>query len=96
VETLGRFLIQQPLHIAGVAAVFFLLWAVARPRSKVLLVAALAWTGYAGWEWLVLARTPEADIHVDLLLIWPVLAILSIWSDFDLLRTFRKQYRCSG
>ena len=34
---------------------------------------------YAALEWAVLVRTPEADIRVDLLLMWPLLALLSIW-----------------
>ena len=51
-----------------------------------LLVAAGAWLAYAAWEWLVQARTPEANIRVDLLLIWPVLAILSMWAVFRALR----------
>jgi hypothetical protein len=41
---------------------------------------------YAAWEWLVLIKSPEADIRVDLLLIWPVQAILTVWA---LVRTFR-------
>jgi hypothetical protein len=41
----------------------------------------------AGWEWLVLVRTPEADIRVDLLLIWPAMLILTVWS---LWRTLRR------
>jgi len=50
------------------------------PRS--LLIAAAAWGLYAAWEWLVQFRTPEADIRVDLLVIWPVLAIISMWAVF--------------
>jgi len=38
------------------------------------------------WEWLVLVATPEANIRFDLLLIWPVLAIVSIWALFRILR----------
>ena len=55
-------------------------------HSRVLLVAAAAWLAYAAWEWLVQARTPEANIRVDLLVIWPVLAILSLWAVFRALR----------
>jgi hypothetical protein len=39
---------------------------------------AVAWALYAAWEWLVKVRTPEANIRVDLLLIWPVLLIASL------------------
>jgi len=54
------------------------------PRS--LLIATTAWGLYATWEWLVQIRTPEANIRVDLLVIWPVLAILTAWMLF---RAFR-------
>jgi hypothetical protein len=48
--------------------------------------AAVAWFLYAVWEWLVIVRTPEANIRVDLLVIWPVLAMLSAWLLFRALR----------
>lgn len=51
-----------------------------------LLVPTAAWVLYAVWEWLVVWRTPEANIRVDLLLIWPVLLILSIWFTIRALR----------
>ena len=51
-----------------------------------LLLAAGGWLLYAAWEWLVLTKTPEANIRVDLLVIWPVLAILSLWALFRALR----------
>ena len=51
-----------------------------------LLVAAGAWALYAAWEWLVQVRTPEANIRVDLLVIWPALALLSAWALFRALR----------
>lgn len=66
-------LIGQPLLILSVA----LLWgmaALALPRSRQALVAnAVAWLAFAGWEALVQAITPEANIRVDLLLIAPLL-----------------------
>jgi hypothetical protein len=55
-------------------------------HPRALWIGAIAWGIYAGWEWLVQMRTPEANIRVDLLLIWPTLMILSAWS---LLRAFR-------
>lgn len=94
-DLLSSFFVQQPLHILLVAAICLIAWGLLRHgqagRSgggNSLLVAASAWLGYAGWEWLVLVRTPEADIRVDLLIIWPVLAILTIWSIF---RTWRSR-----
>jgi hypothetical protein len=35
---------------------------------------------------MVMTKTPEADIRVDLPAIWPVLAILSLWALFRALR----------
>ena len=42
--------------------------------------AAVAWLAYAGWEWLVLVKSPEANIRVDLLLIWPVIGLTTLWA----------------
>jgi hypothetical protein len=86
-EMLSRWLIQQPAHILLIAAVNLALWAVCRatvlrtvPTSNVLWVPAVAWLAYAGWEWLVLVKSPEADIRVDLLLIWPVIGLATLWA----------------
>ncbi|CAK6690446.1 hypothetical protein VB716_10910 [Synechococcus sp. CCY9201] len=71
--------------IAGDLALRFRWPGLAR-HPRALWIGAIAWGSYAGWEWLVQMKTPEANIRVDLLVIWPVLAILSTWS---LLRAFR-------
>lgn len=84
-ETLASIFVGRPLNILAVALVFLAghlllrftaLGAGRHPRP--LLWAAAAWAAYAAWEWLVKVRTPEANIRVDLLLIWPVLMIASI------------------
>jgi hypothetical protein len=84
-EFLASLFVGKPLHILGVALVFLAghlllrLTALGGGRHpRPLLFAATAWAVYAAWEWLVKARTPEANIRVDLLLIWPVLLIVSI------------------
>ena len=71
----------------AVALVQLALWATVRGgripavrHPHVLLVPALAWQVYAAWEWLVLVKTPEANIRVDLLIIWPLLALLTLWA----------------
>jgi hypothetical protein len=79
-ETLASFLVQQPMNILGVAIALLLLWLAVRPHRKPLLMAAMAWLAYAAWEWLVQANSPEANIRVDLLLIWPVLGLLTLWA----------------
>jgi hypothetical protein len=86
-------LVGKPLNILVVAVVFFMGYLTLRFRalgiarhSRWLLVASTAWGIYAAWEWLVQIKTPEANIRVDLLLTWPILAILSMWA---LYRVFR-------
>jgi hypothetical protein len=92
-ELLASLFIGKPLNIlvlaflflAGYLALRFTVLGISRnPRS--LLIATTAWGLYAAWEWLVQIKTPEANIRVDLLVIWPVLAIFSAWM---LLRAFR-------
>lgn len=85
--------VGKPQAIALVAVAFLAGYLALRFRwpglarhPGALLIGAIAWGSYAAWEWLVLLMTPEANIRVDLLLIWPTLLLLSGWS---LLRTFR-------
>jgi hypothetical protein len=90
---LATLLVARPLNILAVAIAFLLGYLALRTAAparaqhpRPLLVAAIAWGLYSAWEWLVQRRTPEADIRVDLLVIWPTLAILSLWA---LLRPIR-------
>jgi hypothetical protein len=94
-DLLVSLLVGQPLTILAVAAAFCAAYLALRfrwprlaPHPLPLLAAATAWALYAVWEGLVLLLTPEANIRVDLLLIWPLLGILSLWS---LLRAFRSR-----
>jgi hypothetical protein len=86
-EPLVHWLVLQPAHIFAVAGLHVALWVLLRttllrnqPGANVLWLPAALWLGYAAWEWLVLARTPEANIRVDLLVIWPVLFLTSLWA----------------
>jgi len=90
---LGSLFVAKPLNILVVTVLFVAAYLVMRvtelgakrnPRS--LLIASCAWGLYAAWELLVLIKTPDANIRVDLLVIWPVLVILSFWA---LVRVFR-------
>ncbi len=92
-EFLATLFVGKPQNILAVAVVFlagylalrFVAPGIARhPRQ--LLIASIAWGLYAAWEWLVQIKTPEANIRVDLLVIWPVMAILSVLALF---RAFR-------
>ncbi|QPN61126.1 hypothetical protein H8F24_07610 [Synechococcus sp. CBW1002] len=85
--------VGKPQTILLVAVVFIAVdlalrfrWPGLARHPGALRIGAIAWGVYAGWEWLVQLRTPEANIRVDLLLIWPALMILSAWA---LLRTLR-------
>jgi hypothetical protein len=92
-EFLASLFVGKPQSILAVALVFLVGYLALRftalgitrhPRR--LLIASIAWGLYAAWEWLVHIKTPEANIRVDLLVMWPVLAILSAWALF---RAFR-------
>lgn len=41
-----------------------------------LILAAVTWAGFAAWEWECLRE--QADIRIDLLLIYPFLAVLTL------------------
>jgi hypothetical protein len=86
-EMLSRWLVQQPAHILLIAMVNLAVWVACRatvlrtvPKSNVLWVPAVMWLAYAGWEWLVLAKSPNANIRVDLLLIWPAVGLVTLWA----------------
>lgn len=86
-DLIVRWLVQQPVHIAVVAATHLALWAVCRatvlrtvPSFNVFWAPAILWLAYALWEWLVLVKTPETNIRIDLLLIWPVVGLVTLWA----------------
>lgn len=85
-EQLASLVVHRPLNILIVAVVFFIGFLVVRytpmgegRKATALLVPGVGWMVYAAWEWLVMTRTPEANIRVDLMVIWPVLLVLSVW-----------------
>ncbi len=92
IEGLGGWLVGDPMIsviVGGMwVALYFAqkLWNPQRDRSRWPLAAAAAWWAYALWEWLIQVQTPEANIRADLLVIYPVLALLSGWA---LLRSFK-------
>lgn len=88
-EILARLFVNNPLNIALVAVVFgagYLGLRSAGRHATPLLIVSGAWLLYAAWEWLVQTRTPEANIRVDLLVIWPLLALLTAWFTFRAVR----------
>lgn len=86
-DFLADALVGKPLNILVVSIVFlagYLMQRFARKGQRSAspwpLRAALAWSLYAAWEWQVLLWSPEANIRVDLLVIWPALAVISLWA----------------
>jgi hypothetical protein len=78
---LASMLIAHPwvgLLIAGAFAVWWRQYG-----NWFALGAAMGWVGYAGYEYLMLARilcTGDCNIRVDLLLVYPLLLLVSILS----------------
>ena len=92
-EALAALFVGKPLIIAAVGLAFliaYFVWHSMQPDSdrnpRALFLAAGAWLAYAAWEGFVMWRTPEADIRVDLLLIWPIVAILTVVSLYRAIR----------
>ena len=92
-DFLASIFVEKPQNILMVAAAFFLVYLVfkflvnsASIHSRPFLVVTIGWGIYAAWEWLVINQTPEANIRVDLLVIWPLLAILMLWQFIRLFR----------
>jgi hypothetical protein len=83
-------LIGRPLLILMVA----LLWglaALALPRSRrALLANTVTWLAFAGWEGLILALTPDANIRADMLLIAPLLIGLGLWGLISILLRLKR------
>lgn len=59
------------------AGLLLALWALS--ASRVVLVTALLWVAYLAWE-LFVTEGPDANIRLDLLLIYPVLLVLTVWA----------------
>jgi hypothetical protein len=72
-------MVAYPWIAFAVAGAFAALWAWRRARSAA--VAAVMWVAYAAYESLVMMRvlcSGDCNIRVDLVLVYPVLAVVSI------------------
>lgn len=92
-EFLASHFVGKPLNIVFVAVAFATLSVAMRYFTKGQprrawwpLAVAIAWAAYAAWEGWIRVVTPDANIRVDLLLIYPVLALLSAWALYRALR----------
>lgn len=84
--------VQHPARILMLAAILAAGWAVLRFGAMGRRADALLWPMgfcvlFAAWEWYVLQSTPDANIRVDLLLIWPIFLALLIWAAWRLIRS---------
>ena len=91
-DFLTALLLGKPINILIVALVFLALNVSIRkaiskpPFSRSLLVAFFAWVFYATWELLVQDQTPEANIRIDLMLIWPTIFVITAWAFYHVWR----------
>lgn len=90
-EAVASLFVGRPLSALAVAVLMFAAGTALRAgrRAKAArwwLIAGGCWLAYAAWEYLVVTRTPEANIRVDLLLIYPILAAVSLWAVFRTVR----------
>ena len=82
---LTNLLVAKPLSIFGIACIFFIGYLIVRNFShqhsaKYLGLTSILWLLYALWEFWVQFKTPQADIRIDLLIIWPVIFMLTFVS----------------
>ena len=83
--------ISYPLAAFLVSGIFAVLCAFYRKVAPG--VAAALWAGYAYYEYLMHIRvlcTGECDIRIDLLLIYPVLLVASMWAVISSIRRGKK------
>ncbi|WP_197375963.1 hypothetical protein [Mycolicibacterium baixiangningiae] len=83
------FLIDHPwLALLGATALA-IVWR--STRSRIALVASVLWVAYAGWEITVSEDRADANIRIDLLVIYPVLAVLTVLAVWSGWRARRRQ-----
>ncbi len=82
-ESLQDLFVHEPFNILVVAGIFLVAHLVFKQVSPSyeapLIVPAICWAAYAGWEYAMMKWNPEALNRVDLLLIWPILLLLTIF-----------------
>lgn len=89
-------LLAIPLHVLGFVFIpapylailpgVILWWLFRRCRRLLVIVTALTWFCYAGYEtmmWLRIWCSGECNIRIDLLLIYPLLIMLTVFSVYS-------------
>jgi hypothetical protein len=84
-EVLSSLFVGQPLHIFFITLCFFILYLIVKNFShrrscKYLGLTTILWLLYTLWELFIKIKTPDANIRVDLFIIWPVIFCLSLSS----------------
>jgi hypothetical protein len=82
-------LIDHPWLALLVATALALVWRSCRSRTA--LVAAVLWLAYTGWEITVSEDRLDANIRIDLLVIYPLLAVLTVLAVWSGWRASRRQ-----
>lgn len=86
------FFFWHPERIALISAVLFVgfasMLAMRRFRAWPVLIPAALWGLFALWEWFV--KVMRYDIRVDLLVIYPVLIVATVWGTLAALRPRRR------
>jgi hypothetical protein len=83
------FLIEHPWLALLVATALALVWR--STRSRIALVAAVLWVAYTGWEIAVSEDRADANIRIDLFVIYPMLAVLTVLAVWSGCRARRRQ-----
>lgn len=91
--------VDHPGRIASVAMLFLALFGAVKLGRRYwpwpLLWTAGFWAAFALWEWMVL-RHGEANIRVDLLVIYPILLGVTLWGLWAGVRPPSKRMVISG
>ena len=92
-EFLSSIFVGKYQNILLVAIIFFFAYLMLRfvfkdtaLNSRPLLTLSVIWAIYTVWEFIVQIFSPEANIRIDLLIIWPVVGVLTVWKLFRVFR----------
>ncbi len=86
-DLLADLFVHAPANILVVAGFFFLAHVVFKrfsgSQDAPLLVPAVCWAVYAAWEAAMMKWGPQTiapgEIRFDLIVIWPILLVLTVW-----------------
>lgn len=92
-EFLVSIFVGKYYNILWIAIILFFVYLMLRFVAKdtalnlrPLITLSIIWTIYTVWEFIVQSFSPEANIRIDLLIIWPVVGVLTVWKLFRVFR----------